>query len=111
MTSPLVSRIEALKKPTHHQFVPGIGYLVHSGAPEIPDGAKGGKNCKPADRTKDGSRHLLKPPGGHPPLLMAWVASEGAWSALKHGAGNRLAWTAEHLSAAGWEYLKPEPKA
>lgn len=109
MTSPLVSRREAVKDPTRHQMIPGLGYLAHSGPPELPAATKGEKNCAPPPGTAHGSRHVLRPPGGHSPMILSWLEGHG-WS-HPHGKGNRLAWSAEHLSRAGWEYVGPEPEA
>ena len=109
MTSPLVSRSEALKRRTHHQFLPGFGYIAHSGPPEVPVGIiKGaGKNCNPPPDTGDGSLHLLRPPNRHPDMVMRWIAKHSAWAPVHHGRGNRLAWAPSHLSSAGWEYQRP----
>ena len=107
MMTPFVTRAEAHKKKTHHQFVPGMGYLSHAGAPELPPGANGSKNCAPPEDAKDGSLHALRPPGGHPPMNMLWVAGERAWAHPVPGSGNRLAWPVEHLMRAGWEYIEP----
>jgi len=104
--SPLVDRATAYKKLTQHQFIPGMGYLAHSGPPELPAVAKGTKNCIPPAGTKDGSAHVLKPPGGAPPMRMLWIEAERAWASPKPATGNRLAWTTDHLTKAGWEYIK-----
>jgi len=106
--SPIVSRSEAEQRPTHHQFVPGIGYIVHSGPPEMPQGRSGaGKPCKPPQGTEDGSLHFLQPPNQHPKMPMRWLAKHHCWAPMRHGQGNRLAWSDEHLSAAGWAYMRP----
>jgi hypothetical protein len=110
MTSPLVSRSEALKRRTHHQFLPGFGYIAHSGPPELPENARGTKNCAPPNGTSDATAHLMQPPSG-PPIRMVWVQSEGAWASPQRERGNRLAWTTSHLQKAGWEYLNPVPGA
>lgn len=114
MTSPIVSRDEAHKKRTHHQFVPGLGYLAHSGPPDLPPTAKGTMNCAPPAGTKDGSAHVMRPPYGAAEMTMLWVAGEQAWAPSTPGKGNRLAWPPAHLSRAGWEYVGPvdgAPKA
>jgi len=103
---PLVSRAEALKRPTHHQYLHGLGYLVHSGPPELPEAARGEKNCAPPDGVGNRSRHVLQPPGKHPPMTMIWHAGDGAWMHPAHK-GNRMGWTPDHLSKAGWEYVGP----
>ena len=110
MTDPFVSRAEAHRKMTHHQYVDGLGFLAHSGPPELPAAAQGSKNCAPPSSTKDGSPHLLRPPGGHPDMILLWVAAENAWRSTHPGKGNRLAWTTDHLSKAGWEYVGPVKK-
>lgn len=106
MTSPLVSRKEALAKRTHHQFVPGLGYLAHSGPPDLPATANGAKNCDPPKGTRDGSLHLIKPPNGGPSQAFTWIAAEKAWAPAIAGRGNRLAWPVDHLRRAGWEYQR-----
>ena len=106
MASPLVSRSEAAAKRTHHQFVPGIGYLAHSGPPELPGWMSGSKNCDPPAGTAEGSVHLLRPPSGGTSMEFLWVAAEKAW-APANGRGNRLAWPTSHLMRAGWEYDRP----
>ena len=108
MTTPFVSRHTAERHRTHHQFVPGLGYLEHEEAPDLPAAACGSANCSPAANTKDGSRHVLQPPGGHPAMVLIWVAAESAWAPLNPAKGNRMAWTPAHLSRAGWEYVGPE---
>ena len=105
MTMPLVSRTEAMGQRTHHQYIQGIGYLKHSGPPDMPASARGNKNCAPAQGTKDDSRHLLKPPNGAPPMTLKWVAKENAWAPMNPAKGNRLAWPTSHLQRAGWEYI------
>lgn len=105
--SPLVSRPEAHARPTHHQFIRGIGFLKHSGVPELPPGANGAKNCRPPPKTADGSLHMLQPGNGHPAVKMKWLAAHAAWGSLKPAKGNRLAWPVDHLSKAGWEYVGP----
>jgi hypothetical protein len=102
--SPLVSRSEAYKRLTHHQFVKGFGYVAHSGPPDMPPHVRGNKNCMPPQGTADGSMHMLTPPGGHPPIKMRWVLSEQAWASLVPDKGNRLAWPASYLQRVGWEY-------
>jgi hypothetical protein len=105
-----VPRSVAMKAQTKHQFLHGIGYVPHGGPPDIPTGAQGGKNCLPATGAANGSIHILKPSHGAPPMRMRWVAAEQAWAGLNQAKGNRLAWTADHLSRAGWEYVGVDPK-
>jgi hypothetical protein len=105
--SPLVNRATAHQKRIHHQFVPGMGYIAHTAAPDLPAGANGTKNCNPPSGTKDGTSHIMQPPGGHPQMAMIWHAAESAWGPTKPGHGNRLAWEPAHLSKAGWEYIGP----
>jgi len=106
--SPIVRRATAHQKRTHHQFVPGLGYVAHEAPPDLPAVAKGDKNCEPPASVRDGSVHIMKPPGGHPPMAMTWIAGERAWASRPPNRGNRLAWTPAHLSSAGWEYVGPE---
>ena len=107
VTTPLVDRATAYKQRTHHQFIPGTGYMVHSGPPELdPLVHKGTKNCAPPAGTKDGSLHVLRPSHGAKPMKMIWIAAERAWASPHPAKGNRLAWTTDHLMKAGWEYLK-----
>jgi hypothetical protein len=103
----IVSRAAAMRRRTHHQFVPGLGYIAHAAPPDLPPTSRGNKNCEPPTGTPDGSIHLIKPPTGAPPMLMTWVAAERAWASTKPGAGNRLAWPTAHLMRAGWEYDRP----
>jgi hypothetical protein len=111
MASPIVSRKSAHLKMTHHQYIDGIGYLVHEGPPELPLGHGGGsKNCEPSKGTKDGSEHFLQPPRGAPEMILVWVEAERAWRPPHPGRGNRLAWSTDYLSRAGWEYLQPLAK-
>lgn len=110
--SPFVSRAEAMKRPTHHQFIVGVGFLAHSAPPDLPDDARGDKNCAPPERTQhEGSLHVLQPPGDHPPMTLIWSVEHGAWIHPVLGRGNRVAWTPDHLSKAGWEYVGPAKKA
>lgn len=105
MSTPLVDRETAMAKQTHHQFIPGIGYLAHSAPPPLLPEHTGDKNCKPPAGTRTGSLHKLQPPGKGAPMTMRWVAAEGAWASPKPGKGHRLAFTCEHLSKAGWQYV------
>jgi hypothetical protein len=105
--SPLVSRSEAYKRLTHHQFAAGLGYVAHSGPPELPPIARGTKNCAPPNGTADGSLHVMRPPNGHPPITMRWVQAEQAWASLQPEKGNRLAWPGSYLMRAGWAYGEP----
>ena len=111
MTSPLVSREQALAKQTHHQFIKGIGYLAHAGAPDLPTTARGSKNCSPPAGTKSGFVGLLKPPTGADPLRLVWITAEGAWASPRPDKGNRMAWSTTHLQRAGWEYIGPADAA
>ena len=106
--TPIVSRKEAIKQRTRHQFVPGLGYLVHSGPPELPPTARGTKNCAPPAGAKDGGVYMLRPPNGAPPMEMVWHGVERAWGPTRADKGNRMAWTPDHLSKAGWEYVGPK---
>jgi hypothetical protein len=98
-----VNRTEAMRDPTRHQYVEGIGYVAHSGAPEFAP-VRAPKNCAPPAKTADGSHHMLKPPSGGKPIMMVWWAKHRAWATIHPGKGNRLCWTTDHLSKAGWEY-------
>ena len=89
----VVGKREAHQKKTHHQLIVGVGYIAHSGAPELPAGANGSKNCDPPAGAKDGSLHLLRPPNGHPPLAFRWITAEQAWESVQPERGNRLAWS------------------
>jgi hypothetical protein len=101
----VVGKAVAHKRKTHHQHVPGIGYVAHAGPPDLPPECQGRENCDPPRGTADGSLHNLKPPGGHPPMTLRWVAGERAWESLQPERGNRLAWPTSHLMKAGWAYL------
>lgn len=108
-TSPLVSKRVADANPTHHQHILGMGYLAHSGAPDLPDHCKGEENCAPPQGTANASLHLLKPPGGAPDMIFKWAAKHNAWLSISPGKGNRMAWTVDHLMKAGWRYVGPKP--
>lgn len=103
----VVDRAAAARRKTHHQFIPGIGYIAHSGPPTLPPGSNGSQSCLPKGDAADGSLHLMQPPNGHPPITMKWVAVERAWESLQPERGNRLAWPHDHLMKAGWSYLRP----
>jgi hypothetical protein len=107
----LVNRSTAMQRRTHHQFMPGLGYVAHSGPPDLPPGANGKANCDPPAGTADGSVHVMQPPRPHPPMLMVWIAAEKAWASQRPERGNRLAWPPGHLSKAGWEYDSPATAA
>lgn len=102
-----VTRDEALRRRTHCQYIQGQGFIDHGMPPEVPADAAGTDNCLPDVGTADGSHHMLKPPGSAPEMRMIWHAAESAWAPLVFGKGNRLAWTHEHLSRAGWRYVGP----
>ena len=51
---------------------------------------------------------MLRPPNGAPPMEMVWHAGERAWGPMRPDKGNRMAWTPDHLSKAGWEYVGPK---
>lgn len=103
----IVKRSTAVKAMLRHQFVPGLGYVAHEGEPELGPEYNGKANCAPAPQTATDTLHLLRPPGGHPPMTMRWVAKESAWAPTVQGKGNRLAWSHGYLSRAGWEYIGP----
>lgn len=102
----MVERNEAIARRTHCQYVHGQGFLDHGAPPALPADASGTANCVPDDGAQNGSVHIMRTPGGTE-MNMIWHADEGAWGATVLGKGNRLAWTPEHLSKAGWEYLRP----
>lgn len=98
-----------MTRPTHHQFVKGIGHISHASEPEIPPGYPvGSKNCLPPPNAKDGSIHLMNPSHGAPPMRMRWLADHKSWASLAPDKGNRMAWSTDHLMRAGWEYLGPD---
>lgn len=103
----VVNRPAAHQRKTGHQFVPGLGYVAHQGPPPLNPRANGTKNCDPPQGTRDGSVHLLRPPNGHPPITMVWIAMERAWASRMPERGNRLAWPTSHLRRAEWEYIGP----
>jgi len=102
----LVNRTEAVKKPTHHQFIPGIGHLDHGAEPSLPAGRGGKKNCDPPPGTRDGSLHKMKASSGIV-VVMKWITAARSWGPKRPGVGNRMAWTPKHLSVAGWELIGP----
>lgn len=105
--STIVPRRDALQKQTHHQFVPGFGYIAHGGAPVLPKGSNGTKDCNPPEGTADGTVHLLRPPNGDDPMAFRWIAAERAWGTMRLDRGNRIAWAPDHLMRAGWAYVSP----
>lgn len=107
MAQAIVSRSTATKDPTRHQFVKNIGFLMHDGPPELPPGYNGTANCAPAADAPDLSVHVLQTPGDGVEIRMKWLADHRAWSSMVFGKGNRLAWTPDHLSRAGWKYVGP----
>ena len=100
---PVVKQSVAAKKPTHHQFVPGMGYVVHSGEAKIPSPVKKGKNCAPPAGTKTGAIFDLIPPTGGKPVRMAWNATHRCWLSPRPAQSTRTAFSPEFLSRAGWE--------
>lgn len=108
----IVSKAVAYAAPHRHQFVAGIGYLPHAGAPDVPPARMiGKKNCLPPPRSQDGSLHRLKPPTGGAPLVFKWMPAQQVWLSTDPGKGNRLGWPAEYLMKAGWEYIGGVGKA
>jgi hypothetical protein len=102
-----VNRAAALKNPTHHQFIVGVGYLNHGCEPDVPASYPSSKTCHPASDAADGSSHWLKPSHNAPPMQLIWIASHKSWRTAHPGKGNRMAWTADYLARAGWSYQKP----
>lgn len=104
------SRQSAEASPHTHRLVLGRGYLNIAKEPEIknPVDAKLRKNCVPALNTETGTTHVLAPPGGGKGVVMIWNKGHQAWSSILPFQGNRLAWKADYLSRAGWEYLRPQ---
>lgn len=97
-----------------HQFRRGHGYFEFAPNSELlrraphlalHNGPKRDGKCLPPDGTSDRSIHWLRPPGGHQPLMCAWIASEKAWMPTMRD-GKRMAFTAEYLASHGWTYLK-----
>src|ERR1700674_5287905 len=103
-----VTRETAHQKRIHHQFIAGLGYVAHSAPPDLPQTARGNKNCNPPTGTQDGTLHLMQPPTGAPPIAMVWLQREQAWASTNIARANRLAWPVTHLSRAGWEYSGPQ---
>jgi hypothetical protein len=100
------SKVAADRNPTHHQFEPGNGYVNHGGPPQIPNPVLIKKNCVPKANAQDGSEHQLRAPTGAI-VVLKWLPTHQAWGSPSIDRGNRLAWTADYLSNAGWEYMKP----
>lgn len=106
---PLATRRAAMLDPTRHQFVRGLGHIPHGAEPDLPPGyPPGSANCLPPAGAADGSVHIMNPSHGAPPMRMRWLAAHQAWAPLSPEKGNRMAWTADYLSRAGWEYAGPE---
>ena len=104
------SRASAEASPHTHRLVLGRGYLNIAKEPEIknPVAPKDRKNCAPAFNVETGTTHLMRSPGGGPDVIMIWNKGHQAWSSILPFQGNRLAWKADYLSRAGWEYLRPQ---
>lgn len=100
-----VTKDEALRRRTHCQYLHGQGFVDHGMPPELPEDATGSASCMAPVGAEDGSVHVLKPPGAQPEMRMIWIAAESAWAPTVFGKGNRLAWTHDHLSRAGWRYV------
>lgn len=104
---------------TTHQFRRGRGYyqfasnaelLRHAPHMALRNGPKRDGQCVPPDETKDRSVHLLRPPGGHPLLMCAWIDQERAWLPLTRD-GKRMAFTADYLASHGWIYGRAHESA
>jgi len=92
----------ALRNPTAHAFVRGVGYLF-IGAPAINiNPIYGVGDCQPPLDTPDGSMHHLQTPNNGPLEELRYERNLW-WPAL--GRGRRLAFTPAYLAAHGWKYF------
>ena len=92
---------DALKDPTNHRLIPGLGYV--RGNP-MPNGSEDANYCYPPAGTRDGSSHFLQPPKGAHKMKFVWLQQQAAWFTL-NPRSLRLAYPAEYLSSHGWRYL------
>ena len=109
------TQVQAHASPTTHAFRRGVGYLEYAPNDELLKrrrdlalhaGPHGEAACDPPANTPTGSQHLLKPPGGHAPMVCSFVSRPAAaWMPL-HRDGKRLAFTAAYLASHGWKYLR-----
>ena len=100
MTMKMSTAEAAKKSPTTHQFLPGVGHIEHPALPlDLP---KGRTECNPPAGTPDGSLHFLRAQPHVKPVEFVWHATHRAWARAN---GNRQAWPADYLAAAGWTYV------
>jgi hypothetical protein len=103
-TARVSTATQALQSPTTHVFVPKRGYFEKASNSDLRRGPLT-EDCSAPPGTKDGSRHLLNPPNGHPPITCSYIAIQKAWMPL-YKDGKRMAFTAEYLGSHGWRHLK-----
>lgn len=103
------SKEAAEKSPTTHRLVLGRGYVNIGKEPAIKEiDKKEQRNCAPPPNTLNATTHLLSPPGNGTPVIMRWLSMQKAWASILPFQGNRMAWTADYLSRAGWAYMRPQ---
>ena len=108
MSMTLSTRAAAEKDPVKHQFVMGVGYVRHVGAPPVRVPVPGRKNCAPPAKTRDGEKHVLKRSPDGELVTFAWHAASKAWrpSTTTHFLKSaRMAFLPDYLSSIGWEYV------
>ena len=99
----IVDRNRAMGAQIRHSFIPLVGYVAHGEEPPVNNIGLSTTACDPPHDIKDGDHCLLRSAAGIV-VEMTWVGAERAWAPLNIAQGNRLAWTAEHLSRAGWKF-------
>ncbi|MFZ1011184.1 MAG: hypothetical protein WAN65_30375, partial [Candidatus Sulfotelmatobacter sp.] len=110
------SRDRAKTAAVAHQFRPFAGYFEYGETmqklhdrgrfkkphPYLVKGHLDGK-CEAPQGSAAGSKHLLLPPGGHPPIMFSYIPADKAWMPLNRD-GKRMAFTAAYLGSHGWRY-------
>ena len=99
----MTSLTEAIKDPTHHRLIHGLGYIK---LPDLTAGPGPKGRCYPPAGTIEGSEHMLQPPNGAAPMAFIWLQEKAAWFRLDSRAF-RLAFSGEYLSSHGWTYFGP----
>lgn len=110
MSMTLSTRAAAEKDPAKHQFVMGVGYVRHAGAPPARAPIASKKDCSPPARVADGDRHVLKRSPDGELVTFVWHAASKSWrpaTTTHFLKGTRMAFQPDYLSSIGWEYVGP----
>ena len=110
MTQSISNRAAAEKDPAKHQFVMGVGYVRHPGAPPVRNPVASRKDCSAPAGAVDGEKHVLKRSPDGEPVTFAWHAASNSWKPVTTThflKGARMAFPPDYLSAVGWEYVGP----